>query len=177
VRDRLRQTVEARFSSGLQIFVHCAADLLHCEIERVRIDELRRVVEANIVAPFALLQSLTPLFGRGSTVVLLNSSHGLAAPARTGPYAATKYALRALADAYRDEVNARGIRVLSIYCGKTATEMQQRIYRDRGQASRYGEIEDHILQPDDVAAIIVSTVALPQTAEVTDIQIRPLMKT
>jgi NADP-dependent 3-hydroxy acid dehydrogenase YdfG len=33
-----------------------------------------------------------------------------------------------------------------------------------------------LLQPEDVASVVVNALALPWTAEVTDISIRPMMK-
>jgi NADP-dependent 3-hydroxy acid dehydrogenase YdfG len=35
---------------------------------------------------------------------------------------------------------------------------------------------DRLLQPEDVAAIVVASIALPRTAEVTEISIRPMAK-
>jgi len=47
-------------------------------------------------------------------------SAGLRSPANVD-ILATQHALRAIADSLRDEVNADGIRVLSVYPGRTAT--------------------------------------------------------
>jgi len=35
---------------------------------------------------------------------------------------------------------------------------------------------DRLLQPDDVASVVIYVLRLPRTAEVTDINIRPLAK-
>jgi NADP-dependent 3-hydroxy acid dehydrogenase YdfG len=121
------------------------------------------------------LRELSPLLSRDSDVVLLNSTHGLVAPPGISPYAASKYALRALADAFRAEVNSR-VRVLSVFCGKTATKMQRRIYESRGEGALYERIEGEILRPEDVADFIAAAVSLPRTAEVTEFSIRPLKK-
>jgi NAD(P)-dependent dehydrogenase (short-subunit alcohol dehydrogenase family) len=172
----MKSAIEASFEGQLDILVHCAADLLHAPVEQVAADELRRLLEINVVASFALLRELSPLLSRDSDVVLLNSAHGLVAPAGISPYAASKYALRALADAFRSEVNPRGVRVLSVFCGKTATEMQRRIYESRGEATLYDRIAGEILRPEDVAEFIVAAVSLPRTAEVTEFSIRPLKK-
>ena len=52
-------------------------------------------------------------------------------------YAATKYALRAIADTLREEVNERGVRVLSVYLGRVASEMQRAVYeRERRTSTR-----------------------------------------
>ena len=55
--------------------------------------------------------------------------------------------------------------------------MQQRVYEGRGEGERYGQIKDAIMRPQDVAEVIAAAVALPRTAEVTDIHLRPLKKT
>jgi NADP-dependent 3-hydroxy acid dehydrogenase YdfG len=175
--DELRRHIEGRGIDGLGILVHCAADIIHGTVEQTEIDALRRLLDVNIVASFALLRALTPLLGASSDVVLLNSTNGANSPPGASPYSATKYALRALADAYRAEVNSRGIRVTSIFCGKTATEMQQRVYEGRGEGERYGQIKDEIMRPQDVAEVIAAAVSLPRTAEITDIHLRPLKKT
>ena len=176
-RGALADGVAEACPAGLDILVHCAAELRHGTIDAVSVDDFRRILEVNAVASFALLQRFSPVLRADSSVVLLNSSHGVAAPAGVGPYAASKHALRALTEAFRAEVNARGIRVTAIYCGKTATPMQRRIYAERGETARYDAISDEILQPEDVAAAILATIVLPARAEITDLYLRPARKT
>jgi NAD(P)-dependent dehydrogenase (short-subunit alcohol dehydrogenase family) len=56
----------------------------------------------NVRAPYLLTQALLPLLRRQQgQVVFLNSSVGLAARGQVGPYAATKHALKAIADSFR----------------------------------------------------------------------------
>jgi NADP-dependent 3-hydroxy acid dehydrogenase YdfG len=85
----------------------------------------------------------------------------------------TKHALRAIADSLRGEVNPDGVRVLSVYLGRTASEMQERIHQMEGRPYR----PELLLQPQDVASVILNALSLPRTAEVTDIHIRPMLKT
>ena len=89
-----------------------------------------------------------------------------------GHYSATKHAFKALADSLRAEVNPDGIRVLSIYPGRTATPRMETLFAQEGRAYR----PELLLQPEDIASIVLSTVMLPWTAEVTDIRIRPMAK-
>ena len=56
-------------------------------------------------------------------VVFINSSSGTTAKSFFVSYDATKHALKALADSLRGEVNSDGVRVLSVYLGRTAGEM------------------------------------------------------
>jgi NADP-dependent 3-hydroxy acid dehydrogenase YdfG len=70
----------------------------------------------------------------------------------------------------RDEVNKKGVRVITIFPGRTATPMQEEVHRYEGKPydpSRF-------LQPADVAAVALNALALPRTAEVTDLHIRPM---
>ena len=81
-----------------------------------------------------MTQALLPLLKVRRQIVFINSSQGLAARANTGPYAAAQHALKALADSLRQEVNADGIRVLSVYPGRTATaRMKSSLYEIEGR--------------------------------------------
>ena len=84
--------------------------------------------------PYLLTQSLLQLLRRRQgQMVFINSSAGLSARGEMAPYAATKHALKAVADSFREEVNADGLRVLSIYLGRTASPMQARIHAMEGK--------------------------------------------
>jgi NADP-dependent 3-hydroxy acid dehydrogenase YdfG len=63
--------------------------------------------------------------------------------------------------------------VISIYPGQTASPMQAAIYETVDQEYR----PERLLQPEDIAQSVISTLSLPRTAEVTDISIRPFLKT
>lgn len=105
-------------------------------------------------------------------IVFINSSAGLNARADVGQYAATKHALKAIADSLREEVNADGVRVLSMFLGRTATPMQDAVHKMEGKEYH----PECLIQPEDVAAVVVNALSLPRTAEVTDIHIRPMNK-
>jgi NADP-dependent 3-hydroxy acid dehydrogenase YdfG len=96
----------------------------------------------------------------------------LVARANTAQYAATQAGLRALATSLRDEVNPAGIRVTTVFPGRTATPRQAMIHDWEGKEYQ----PERLLQPEDVAAIVVAAVGLPRTAEVTEISIRPMQK-
>jgi NAD(P)-dependent dehydrogenase (short-subunit alcohol dehydrogenase family) len=133
-----------------------------------------RQIAANLVGPYALLQQLLPLLieAKGQ-VVFINSTQGLKAAAEVGQYAATKHALKAVADSLRDEVNASGVRVTSIFLGRTATELQRAIFAAEGRSYP----PERLIQPADVAELVLSLLQLPRTSEVTDIVLRPMQKT
>src|SRR5207249_1460435 len=96
----------------------------------------------------------------------------LRAGAKASQYASTKHALKALADSLRDEVNAAGIRVMSLFLGRTASPMQAMVH-----AMEHRKYSPELLiQPEDVAAVVINALTLPRTAEVTEVSMRPCMK-
>jgi NADP-dependent 3-hydroxy acid dehydrogenase YdfG len=143
-------------------------------IEQAKLADFDTLFQTNVRAPYALTQALLPMLrARRGQVVFINSSSGVQAKPLTAQYDATKHALKAIADTLRGEVNPHGVRVLSVYLGRTATEMQAHIHRMENKPYQ----PELLLQPDDVAAVIMNALSLPRTAEVTDIHIRPMVKT
>jgi NAD(P)-dependent dehydrogenase (short-subunit alcohol dehydrogenase family) len=159
-----------RNCGGLDILVHSAGVFARGVIGADPVD-LDEQYKTNLRAPFVLTGRLLPLFrpGRGQ-IVFVNSSVGLRASAGIAAYGAMKHALRGLADALRDEVNPRGIRVLSVFIGRTATPMQEAIHRLEAKAYR----PERLLQPEDVGSTVLHALSMPRTAEITDVTIRPL---
>jgi NAD(P)-dependent dehydrogenase (short-subunit alcohol dehydrogenase family) len=163
-----------REAGRLDILVHSAGAIHQAPMGRARIEDFDVQYATNVRAPYVLTQRLLPLLttARGQ-VVFINSSVGLVARRpEVGQYSATKHALKAIADSLREEVNPTGIRVLTVYLGRTATPMQEALYRQEGRVFH----PEVLLQPEDVASVIVHTLNLPPSAEVTDISIRPMMK-
>lgn len=171
--DDLRGLFDHLAVSGrLDILIHSAGIFCQDTMERARAEDLDLQYAVNVRAPYRLTQQLLPLIvaARGQ-IAFINSSVGLATRrAENGQYAATKHALRAIADSLREEVNPKGVRVLSAYLGRTATPMQEAIFRTEGRAYH----PEALLQPEDVASVILHALSLPPTAEVADISIRPM---
>jgi NADP-dependent 3-hydroxy acid dehydrogenase YdfG len=101
--------------------------------------------------------------------VLLNSGAGHTARAGWASYAASKFALRALADALRAEEEGNGVRVTSVHPGRTDTGMQRDVVRQEGAQYRAHEY----LRPESVAAAVAHAVRAPRDAEVTEVVVRP----
>lgn len=168
--ETLAMRLQSSFD-GVDILVHSAGLLRFGTVSTAPAEELDQHYEINVRAPYYLTRALLPaLLARRGQVVFLNSSV-VWQPVRENQacYAITKHALKALADALRAEVNAHGIRVLSVYPGRTATPMQAEVYA-------HGNMKyepERLLQRQEIAELVLSALQLPPTAEVTDISIRP----
>lgn len=124
----------------------------------------------NLVGPAELTRLLLPLLrvSKGR-VVFVNSGAGLHAHAGWSAYAASKHGLRALADSLRAEEGERGIRVTSVYPGRTATPMQERVHQQEGRTYD----PERFITPESVATMILTALDLPDDASLTDLTIRP----
>ena len=94
---------------------------------------------------------------------------GQRAGAGWGCYAASKFALRAFADALRLEEQPHGVRVTTIYPGRIDTDMQRELVAIEGDdydASKF-------LKPSTVAGAVVAAIHTPADAHPTEIVLRP----
>ncbi|GAA0507161.1 short chain dehydrogenase [Saccharopolyspora subtropica] len=154
----------------LDVLVHSAGLVELGAVADVPSESWRRTFELNLFAVTELTRLLLPALraARGH-VVLVNSGAGLSARPNWGAYAASKFALRAFADVLRAEEAGNGLRVTSVFPGRTATDMQRNVREQEG-----GEYEpSHYLRPESVAEPIVSAVRASRDAHLTEIIVRP----
>jgi NADP-dependent 3-hydroxy acid dehydrogenase YdfG len=158
---------------GLDVLVHSAGTISLGDLETAPIDDLDRQYASNVRAPYLLTRGLLPALraSRGH-IVFVNSTVGLNARANVGQYAATKHALRAIADSFREEINPYGVRVTSVYPGRTATPRQAKVHAIEGK----NYPPERLIQPDDIASVVLSALKLPRTSELTDVTVRPMLK-
>jgi NADP-dependent 3-hydroxy acid dehydrogenase YdfG len=170
--QKLRMCIQRDFGQ-VDILIHSAGAFTMGMIESASVKDLDQLYKTNVRAPYLLTQILLPMIkSHRGQIIFINSSVGLNAKANVSQYAATKHALKAIADSLRAEVSTCGIRVLSIYPGRTATPMQAAVHEMEGKEYK----PEQFMQPDDIATMIINALSLPRSAEVTDIHIRPFIK-
>jgi NADP-dependent 3-hydroxy acid dehydrogenase YdfG len=168
--DQLERHLEA---SGVDVLVMSAGEYLRGAVEETPVESFDRLYEVNVRANYRLMRALLPMLKRRpGQIVFINSSCGLAARPEVSQFSATNHALRALADALRGEIAPFGVRVLSVFPGMTNTPRLELI-RPSSEQQFQPEL---LLQPEDVASVVLNALTLPRTAEVTDISIRPQVK-
>jgi NADP-dependent 3-hydroxy acid dehydrogenase YdfG len=159
----------ARDSRQADILVHSAGVISLGSLEQASMDDFDRQLNVNLRAPYLLTKALLPMLkSRRGQIVFINSSAGVSAVPGSGQYSATKHALKALADSLRAEVNGQ-VRVLSVFTGMTATPMQASLHASKGRAY----FPEKLIQPEDVASLVVHALSLPRTVEVTAVFVRP----
>lgn len=152
----------------LDVLVHSAGAYRHDSVTETSPAAWQALEAVNLHAPIRLTTTcLAALRARRGQVVIINSSAALRRGSG-GSYAISKHALWAAADALRQEIGPYGIRVLSIFPGRTDTPMQAAVLRAEGRRAAPGSL----MRPEDVALMVLAALQLPPSAEVTDIIMR-----
>ncbi len=142
-------------------------------VEDIPTDKLHRQFDVNVYGPHRLTRAVLPHMRdrEAGTIVNVSSVAGRVVTPGGGAYSASKFALEALSDALRGEVDRFGVDVVVVEPGPVATGFRDRVEAelDDGLERRpdyewlYDLVEDAGLfagdapiavEPEDVAAVI-----------------------
>ncbi len=171
--DALEQALAgADLPAELDSVLHVAGVVDLDPVADIPLAQWREQLDVNLLAPALVTSACLPAVRRArGTVVFVNSSAGLTASPTWAAYAASKFGLRALADALRAEEIANGVRVTTIFPSRTATPMQRKVHALEGgtyDASRW-------IQPETVADTILHVLDLPADATIPEVTVRPVV--
>ncbi len=112
---------------GLAGLINNAGVAIGGPLEFIPLEKLRRQLEVNVVGQIAVTQAFMPMLrmGRGR-VINMGSIGGRVATPFMGPYNASKFALEALTDSLRLELQQWGIEVSIIEPGVVATPIWEK---------------------------------------------------
>ena len=131
---------------------------------------LAGTVTVDLVAPMLLTRTLLEQVRRAQgTHFFVNSGSGLRANPGWASYNAAKFGLRGFADALRQEEQEHGVRVTTVYPGRTATAMQERVHAQEGK--EYDE--SAWIRPATVVDAILHVLDLGPDATIPDLVVRP----
>ena len=164
------EAVADQLPESLDSVIHAAGVVDLGPVSDLTTQAWQEQLAVNLLAPAVLTRLCLPAVraARG-TVVFVNSGAGLVAHPQWSAYAASKFGLRALADSLRGEEQQHGVRVTTVYPGRTATAMQQKVHRQEGRDYDPSEWID----PDTVVQAILHVLDLPDDATISDLTIRP----
>ncbi len=142
-----------RFDRPVDILVHTAGVDVKASVATGSVDDLDEQYLVNLRGPYLLTQKLlAQLTEARGHVVFVNSEAGLVAEGGDAQRSITRFGLRGLADALRQEVRGDGVRVTSVYPPRSD---------DRAT----------VLAASDIASSVVHALTLPASVEVTDISL------
>lgn len=172
-RDAVARTVAEL--GALDILVNNAGVMLLGTVEGADTEDWRRMMGTNVLGLMYLTHAALPhLLERRGVLVQMSSTAGRTARAGVAAYNASKWAVNAFSEGLRQEVTARGVRVVVVEPGIVETELRDHVTqpaaRERIQASAAAIRQ---LQPEDIAAAVVYAATQPAHVAVNEILIRP----
>jgi short-subunit dehydrogenase len=156
----------------LDSLLHVAGVVELATVAETSTAHLRAQLDVNLVSPLLLTRACLPALRQArGVVVFVNSGAGLQAGALWAAYGASKYGLRALADALRAEEMANGVRVTSLFPSRTSTPMQEKVHEQEGKTYD----SSLWISPETVAATLLHVVDLPADATIPEVTVRPVV--
>ena len=134
-----------------------------------RADDMVRI---NLLGPFYLLEALTPIFreqGFGH-VIGVGSVAGIKPAPGFALYSATKFALRALIESWRSEIQEFGVKTTILQPGVVDTPFWE-VFSDGGEPVRFSE--ELMLSSEEIGALTYQIVDTPTHLAVNEITVRP----
>lgn len=144
------ETIEREFGA-VGILVNNAGYGQYGPLEEISLDALRRQFETNVFGGLRLSQLALPAMrraGRGR-IVNVSSVAGRVSSIGGGAYHATKFAIEALTDALRPEIEPFGIDVVNVLPGPIATHFEATLLTtipDTGPQSPYAYFKQRLAQ-------------------------------
>jgi NAD(P)-dependent dehydrogenase (short-subunit alcohol dehydrogenase family) len=127
--ERAVATTLAAFDGRLDVLVNNASALGPAPMPYLvdyPLDEFRRVLETNLVAPFLFIKKALPaIIGRGGSIVNVTSDAGITGYAGWGAYGISKFGLEGLSETWAAELEETGVRVNWVDPGSMNTEMHR----------------------------------------------------
>lgn len=150
--------------------LHVAGVVTLSRVDQIKLDDLQQQLDVNLVSPTVLTREFLPALrlARG-TVVFVNSTAGLNANSDWAAYSASKWGIRAVADALRAEERANGVAVTTVYPSRTATPMQEAIHVQEGKDYVAADWSDAAT----VARVIRQVLDLPRDSSINEVTVRP----
>jgi len=177
VEDALQPLMQhlERGAGRLDVLIHCAGVIQQDPMERARLTDFDFQYATNVRRSIRVDPALLPsLMAARGQIVFINSSVGLTAKRPDiGQYAATKHALKAIADSLREEVNPKGLSCALRYIWPHSHADARNHLQARGTAPI---TQTPFCSRRTSLSVILHALMLPPTAEVTDISIRPMAR-
>jgi NAD(P)-dependent dehydrogenase (short-subunit alcohol dehydrogenase family) len=161
------KTADVVGEGGLAGLVNNAGINVSGALEFIPLNDLREQLEVNLIGQVAMTQAFLPLLRRApGRIVNMGSIAGRSASPMLGPYAMSKFALRAFNDSLRRELSSWNMHVSLIEPGAIATPIwekgkQRATARFKGFDEKKRELYAPIISAVREAATKMSDTAIP----------------
>lgn len=165
---RIFAEVDARFG-GLDLLVNNAAITGESFVEDP-LERIEYVIRTNVVGYLACAhEAVARMQGAGGRIVLIGSMSADLREPEGSSYVASKGAIQAFAESLRKTLGGQEIRVTLVEPGKVATDMVRASPAEKREKVDAGEM----LEPEDVAGVVLYALMQPPRCDVVALQLRP----
>jgi NAD(P)-dependent dehydrogenase (short-subunit alcohol dehydrogenase family) len=134
-------------------------------VENMPVDTFRDVLDTNLFGTFLCTRAALPQIPRGGAIVNNLSICAVQVFPQESAYCSAKFGTLGFTNVLREECRPKGIRVLALMPGATATDIWNQFMPDAPR--------DRMLSPDTVATAVVNALLLPENSSVDEIRISP----
>lgn len=134
-------------------------------VDEAAVERWQEAIGTNLTGPFLCMKHAIPLMQSGSVIVNNLSIAAYQVFPKSAAYIASKHGLLGLTNAAREDLRARGIRVVALVPGATDTEIWNQFWPDAPR--------DKMIRPEDVARAVVNALTMPPETSVDEIRIMP----
>ena len=151
----------------IDVLVNCAGYFDINPFDRMDTQTWEKMINVNLTGAFQVtLECLEALEqGERPHIFMINSLAGRQAFPGNTAYCASKYGLKGFADALREDLKEKGIRVSSVYPGQTDTTIWDKIDGDWDRSK--------MNRPEDVAEIVWQAYAAADGEAIDDLEVPP----
>ena len=159
----------------VDILVNNAGAMLLSKVEKGLSGQWRQMFEVNVLGLLYATDAAIGVMKRQQSGHIVNISSVAGRKVRTtgGVYSGTKFAVGAISEALRMELQGDNIRVTVIEPGAVGTELQSHITDEEAKEGLSGLLSLDILQAEDIANAIAYAVTQPDRVSMNEMLIRP----
>lgn len=160
---------------NLDIVVHAAGlNIADRTMQELVPEDWDRLIDTNLTGSYNILRPTLERMRKQKKglVILINSVAGKRATPLAGiAYNCSKFGMTALGIGVGEEEKENGIRITNIYPGEVNTDIldQRKLPPDQFHRSS-------ILQPEDIATIILNLVQLPEHVHIPELVVKPTLQ-
>lgn len=168
--DQIQQWIDTTFTSDNrpEILINNAGLGRFGDVDKLPLDDWETMIKTNLSGIFYMCRQVVPLMKENENhchIVNIASIAGKIGNPQLSGYNASKFGVRGFSESLFKEVRYDGIKVTCFYPGS----IQTKFFSDADTESH-----SNMMQPDDVAEVLIHVLETPDNFLINDITMRPL---
>jgi 3-oxoacyl-[acyl-carrier protein] reductase len=124
-KETINELFKAAEKRSLDILINNAGIYAHKPFQNMNPEELKRIIDVNLIAPVQLIMKIYPIFQikKSGVIININSVAGKNPNEMEAAYCASKHGLAGFSRSFQFEANENRVRLISVYLGAMNTSM------------------------------------------------------